>query len=542
MRGRIIAWLGMVGLFLGYIAAVPAAPSVDASASLAELEPATLVVFNRPVVTFRAALFGAAPAERVTRAQQLIAEELDRGGSLPVEVQANPLGQFVLLGHRLVFIVVPGDADALAAESASIVAAHAADALRQAVSDTREASNLHALWRTLLRAAAATLVLAAVLWGMARLQRRLAGMLLRLSARKAGLLHIGSIALMDGRQLAPFLVGLLRLLCALLSIVFAYRWLSFVLLCFPYTRPWGEALDGYFLRLVGGLFANMADAVPGIGVALAIFLLARMFVVLSGHVLERMGQAQLAFAWLGPDTLPTTRRLMAFGIWLFAVAMAYPYLPGAQTEAFKGLSVLLGLMVTLGASSLVGQCAAGLILTYTATFRPGEYVRIGEHEGTVIAMGMFTTRIRTGQGEELTMPNSLITASVTRNFSRVTQGDGYVVETSVSIGYDTPWRQVEAMLIEAAQLTPGIVAQPAPQVFQTALSDFYPVYRLVAQSNAEQPRPRAEVLSNLHANIQDVFNRYGVQIMSPHYMNDCAAPKLVGPDGWRPPPAGGGAS
>ena len=138
--------------------------------------------------------------------------------------------------------------------------------------------------------------------------------------------------------------------------------------------------------------------------------------------------------------------------------------------------------------------------------------------------------MRTGLGEELTFPNSLVLGSVSKNYSRAVHGRGYVVDTTVTIGYDTPWRQVEALLVEAARRTPGVLAQPAPRVFQTALSDFYPEYRLVCQAVPSEPRPRAEVLSALHENIQDVFNENGVQIMSPHYLADPAEPKLVPPD------------
>jgi small-conductance mechanosensitive channel len=240
---------------------------------------------------------------------------------------------------------------------------------------------------------------------------------------------------------------------------------------------------------------------------------------------------------LNHETLQPTTRLTSLAIWLFALAMAYPYLPGAGTDAFKGLSVLIGLMISLGASSVVGQAAAGLILTYTRTLRPGEFVRIGEYEGTVTELGMFTTRIRTGLGEVLTLPNSMITNSVTKNYSRTVQGAGYVVDTTVTIGYDTPWRQVEAMLLEAARRTAGILQDPVPQVFQTALSDFYPEYRLVAQAIPSQPRPRAELLSVLHGNIQDVFNEYGVQIMSPHYFADPQEEKCVPRDQWYAAPA-----
>ena len=140
-------------------------------------------------------------------------------------------------------------------------------------------------------------------------------------------------------------------------------------------------------------------------------------------------------------------------------------------------------------------------------------------------------------GEELTLPNSMVLASVTRNYSRTVKGAGFIVDAAVTIGYDAPWRQVHAMLIEAARRTDGVLAEPAPRVFQTALSDFYVEYRLVCQAILSEPRPRAEIASALHANIQDVFNEHGVQIMSPHYLGDPSDAKLVPPAKWYAAPA-----
>jgi small-conductance mechanosensitive channel len=160
-------------------------------------------------------------------------------------------------------------------------------------------------------------------------------------------------------------------------------------------------------------------------------------------------------------------------------------------------------------------------------------------------MGHFTTKVRTGLGEELTLPNALVLGTVVKNYSRAVKGPGYVVDTTVTIGYDTPWRQVEAMLVEAATRTPGVLAAPPPRVFQTGLTDFYPEYRLVCQAIPKDPRPRAEVLAALHANIQDVFNEHGVQIMSPHYLGDPQGAKLVPKERWYAAPArppDGGAS
>jgi small-conductance mechanosensitive channel len=170
-------------------------------------------------------------------------------------------------------------------------------------------------------------------------------------------------------------------------------------------------------------------------------------------------------------------------------------------------------------------------------FRKGDYVRIGDTEGTVTDLGIFATRIRTGLGEEITLPNATVMATSTKNYSRVIEGVGYVVDTVVTIGYSAPWRQVHAMLEEAASRTPDIAKKPAPIVRQTALSDFYVEYRLVAYSLVESPMGRADLLNRLHANIQDVFNEHGVQIMSPHYEEDPNEPHVVPRDRWFLAPA-----
>jgi small-conductance mechanosensitive channel len=174
---------------------------------------------------------------------------------------------------------------------------------------------------------------------------------------------------------------------------------------------------------------------------------------------------------------------------------------------------------------------------YTRIYRPGEYVRVGESEGTIVAMGLFTTRIRTGMGDELTIPSATVLTSVTRNYSRAAQGPGFIVDATVSIGYDTPWRQVHALLMEAARGTPGIETLPAPRVYQIELSDFYVVYRLVCQARSAEAQQRAETASALRAAILDAFNAHGVQIMSPHFFGDPATPKVVPRNQWYAAPA-----
>lgn len=322
------------------------------------------------------------------------------------------------------------------------------------------------------------------------------------------------------------------------ALLLTYQWIGFVLGRFPFTRPWGEDLNTFLLDTVTGMLTTVARSVPDLLIVVVIFMIARAVNGMLRTFFDGVQAARIRVDWLDPDSARPTRQLTSIAVWVFALVMAYPsYIPGSDSEAFKGLFVLIGLMISVGASGIVGQAARGLILMYTRTYRPGEYVRVGDHEGTIVEMGMFTTRLRTGLGEELTLPNSLVLSVVTRNYSRAIKSAGFVLDTAVTIGYDAPWRQVHAMLVEAARRTADVLPVPAPRVFQTALSDFYVEYRLVCQAVPSDPRPRAEVLSNLHANVQDVFNEHGVQIMSPHYLGDPADPKIVPKSRWHEAPA-----
>jgi len=236
-----------------------------------------------------------------------------------------------------------------------------------------------------------------------------------------------------------------------------------------------------------------------------------------------------------PETAQPTRRLITAGTWLFAIVVAYPYLPGSETEAFKGVSVFVGLMFTLGSAGIVQHVMSGFMITYSRALRVGDFVKIGEVEGTVTHLGILSTKVRTPRREEITIPNAVVTATTTIDYSRFAQTDGVMTPTSVTIGYDAPWRQVEALLIGAAERTPGVRREPRPIVIQAALEDFYVKYVLMVC--LEQQERKALTLHHLHANIQDLFNEHGVQIMSPNYEADPAAPKVVAKKDWYAAPA-----
>jgi small-conductance mechanosensitive channel len=515
--------------------AAPATQAADtASANTVEVP---VVVFNRTITVFRAPMFGISAENRARRTEGIIDTLLSRGGAGVVTTQQEPQGNFLMIDGELAVIITEADPNRLGGETLAAATERAAAVLRQVISETRESRDQALLLRELISTVIGTAVLIGVIAVVLFLRRALSRRLGRLAERAAAVTSVGGTQVVTTDRLLPFANRALTVVASTVIVIALYRWVSYVLSQFPYTRPWGESLRGVLVSTAMDLVDAAVGALPGLAVALFIMLMARMVIGMVAPFFDRVGRGDSDLHWLDRDTAQPTKRLFAVGVWLFALAMAYPYLPGSQTQAFQGISVLLGLMVTFGGSNLFGQGASGLILMYSRTLRVGEYVRVDDHEGTVTELGSFTTKVRTGLGEELTLPNSLVLGTVVKNYSRTVKGQGYIVDTTVTIGYDTPWRQVEAMLVEAAHRTQGILDDPAPRVFQTALSDFYPEYRLVCQAIPREPRPRAAVLATLHANIQDVFNEYGVQIMSPHYLGDPRDAKVVPKENWHAAPA-----
>nr|WP_315198317.1 mechanosensitive ion channel family protein [uncultured Aquabacterium sp.] len=526
----LVLWLCLNPVGAG---AAPEAPP----AATAQEDEVVLRYANRPVLSLRTGFLGMTPAERARRSEVNIDQALASGGPGLVTTRATPQGQLIFVDGVMAIVLFEGDVDPLSGDTLEALTQRTMAALNLAIHETKQGRDARGLFISLGWVAAATAAAVLLFMGVSRLRTSALRLLAGFIARQTRKLASGEVVRRDRLEQAIDVLD--SLVSWGLGLLLTYAWLSFSLQQFPYTRPWGEDLRRFLWSVVSDLSRGVFQAVPGLVVALVILLMARGVVGALGSFFQRVETRQLTVRWLRPDAAGPTRRVAGWLVWLFALAMAYPYLPGAETEAFKGMSVLVGLMLSLGASNFVGQVAGGLILTYSNTLRRGEYVRIGEHEGTVVEIGAFNTRIRTGLGEEVVLPNNLIVSGATKNYSREVHGVGYIVDTVVTIGYDTPWRQVEAMLIEAAHRTEGVLNDPPPRVFQTALSDYYPEYRLVAQAVPSLPRPRAEVLSSLHSHIQDVFNEHGVQIMSPHYVLDPHEPKVVPKARWFAAPARG---
>ena len=489
-------------------------------------EPAELIIANRPIVTLRAEVFGNKPTQRVKNIQKRLDEWFsEHTGEMHLSDSVLFGGRGILInGSPLVFITTL-DVDPTQGEEVHVVAERTKERLELALAEYRELHDTRAMLVNIAWIIAYTVGLLVVLWVLGHLRRwvrrRIEQFIHRSMERsgvKGGLSRSNTMVLV-GKRLAMVLIGIVML-------VAIYVWLTAVLGRFPLTRAWSEQMFVLVTRTALWLLHGIVAALPGLGVVTIIFLITRWIARMVAGMFDRIGAGEVEVDWMDANIAAPVKRIVVLVIWLFAVVIAYPYIPGSESKAFQGIGVLAGLMLSLGSSSVVSQAAAGMVIMFNRVIRVGEAIAIGEHvAGVVKRIGYFNTTIVTGYGEEVTVPNSEVLGSTIINRSRH-GGKGVHFITGVTIGYDAPWRLVHEMLLEAARHTPGIASSPAPVVNQHALTDFYVDYRLTIVIEG----PFRATLTALHSAIQDVFNANGVQIMSPHYEGDPEGAKVVPQD------------
>lgn len=515
----------MGALFRIWWACVVVLVSGPAWAAPSAAEP--LLLFNREVVELRAVFSGMTPAERVARAQRRFAALADADLQQPVNLlplETGVLkGQVLRVGDKPLFTLLDADLDPEEHLHLQLAAERAARHVRVAI-DARRAQADPRLWLRGGGVVLAVLLGAVLVWWTAVRAQRLID--------QADDTDAGPAA---STYLRVFVLRLLSALAWLTAAALSLGGLALVLEAFPWTAPWADRLHESVRQLGGWLVAGTLSAVPGLLTVLAVALITRSVQDALALFMQHVQSGRIRVPFLHRDTVGATRRLLNVLLWGLALAVAYPFLPGSGSDAFKGLSVLFGLMITLGSTGVVTQLMSGLVVVYSRSLKKGDFVAVDGVEGVVSEVGALAVKIVTMRNEEVTMPNAVITGSPIRNYSKLSGQQGTLLSTRVTIGYDTPWRQVQAMLANAALATPGVRTQPEPFVYQRALSDFYVEYELFA--HIDKPLERVAILSALHAAIQDEFNRHGVQIMSPHFYEQPEQAVLVPPSRWHAAPA-----
>jgi small-conductance mechanosensitive channel len=514
----------LLAIFLYFLVASSASASVD--------EEAQLSWSQRPIAVFRVVYNGATPAARVARARARLAEFESRNLPLEIEqvnISVKEAGRehtgIALRAQDIVLLtLLKDDLDPADHLNLTQAAGAAATRLRDALAAAREQREPAVLARGALRAAVATAVALLLAWLLMRANAALRARLAEPGGQE-GSAQEHRLAI-HARSL---LTRLAQIAATALGLAITYAWLAYVLHEFPATLPLSQRLGEYVWHALGEIGSGVIGAVPGLIAVALIAVLAEALSRAAQGAFRAVQAGRLALPGVHRETAGATRRMVVGAIWILAIVAAYPYIPGSGSGVFQGFSVLIGAMVTLGSSGIANQIMSGLTLVYSRALRRGDHVFIGapgtEIEGVVTEVGTLATKIVTMRNEEITVPNAVVVANPIRNFSKLAEGEGTLVSTRVTIGYDAPWRQVHAMLEEAARRTPGLRAAPAPRVAQRGLADFYVEYELFA--NIDRPLDKVHTLSRLHAAIQDVFNEYGVQIMSPHFLGQPADPVLV---------------
>jgi len=509
------------------------ASAVGASAD----REATLMYLNRPIVVLRATIGAARPVERVERAHRRLAELEPSYLEKPIEVApivyAGQQGFLLTVGGQPLFGIAPGDVDPDRLGDAASLAEDAKGRLAAAFAARLEQGRLPTLLKGIGLTVAGMLVGAGLIWAIWRIRLRLTQ---RFHLLISDRVKRATAQRFNWAQYGYALSARLTQLVATFAILLIlYLWLVYSLQQFPVTEPVGKQLGSFLVDLIVGLAAKAAESIPGIVTVIVILLIAQAVVQVTVNIFSAAEGGRVSIPVIKPDTASATRRILRIVIWGIGFAIAYPYIPGSDSAAFQGLSVLFGLMITLGSTGIVAQMMSGTVLVYSRALHPGEYVSTGDVEGVVSEMGAISTKLITPRNEEITIPNAVLVESTIKNYSRTFGGQSMLVSTKITIGYDTPWRQVHAMMLLAAEQTPGLVRSPKPYVIQRALSDFYVEYELLAVT--DRPRDQLAILTALHSKIQDTFNEHGVQIMSPQYYEQPPTPLVVPKEKWFAAPA-----
>ncbi len=440
----------------------------------------------------------------------------------------------IMVGDRLIMSVFDADA-APEGVNRQVIAKTYAAKIRETVDSYRRSRASGSILRSAGSAFAATLLLFALIllmgrffrWAASTVEEKFSARIRSLQDRSHDIVRTEWV----GMAIRGVLYGTRIVLVLLLSLFYIQLVLSF----FPWTRRYAVPLLELVVTPLQSIGSGLLGYLPNLIFLIVLALIARFGLRLLKTFFLGVKRGVVTLSGFDADWAMPVYKLTRLAIIAFTVVVAYPYIPGSESPAFKGVSLFLGVVFSLGSSSSISNIIAGYMVIFRRAYRIGDRIRIGQQMGDVIEMRLQVTHLRTIKNEEVIVPNSLILNTEVINYSSLARKGGLLLHTTVTIGYDTPWRQVHALLLLAAGRTAGLLNDPKPFVLQTALNDFYVSYELNA--GTDRPLEMVRIYSELHENIQDAFNDHKVQIMSPHYLGDPAGAKIVPREKWYQPPA-----
>ena len=453
--------------------------------------------------------------DRAQKITERILEVANRGtGPDTVSLVEHPIWTEISADGSLLLAVTDEDAK-FGGKTRAQIAAEDAESIRDALSNYRGDHAWKAILRGIIYSIVATLVLLPLGYLLGRLHLLSSGYLEGWIKERKG----------PEKRKTAFRIATTYVLSTALALGSVVRWLVFIALFeiyvtvllsfFPQTRSVSHAVTGWILSSLRLMGNSALDYLPNLFVIAVVILVASQISRLISMVFDEIGKGNLSIKGFYSEWAEPSAKLIRMLVWVLVLVVIFPYLPGSKSPAFQGISIFVGVLLSLGSSSAVANAIAGVILTYMRSFAVGDWVKIGETIGEVQERSMWVTRILTQKHEVITIPNATILSGSVMNYTREAKNSGVIFHTTVTIGYDAPWKTVHQLLINAALATEHVLRSPAPFVLQTQLNDFYVAYELNAHT--ENPRRMQLIYSDLHQNIQDQFNEAGVEICSPHF-------------------------
>lgn len=327
--------------------------------------------------------------------------------------------------------------------------------------------------------------------------------------------------LLDANKQLTIILFFLKVIRLLAVIVILYICVYAFLGLFPETRWISNTLIGYILSPLGKAYHAVLGFIPDLFTIIVIYFLFKYFIKAIKVVTERITDGSIYIKGFYPDWAEPTFQIIKVVMYAFMIVLIYPYLPGSNSDAFKGVSVFLGLLFSLGSTSVIANIVSGIVITYMRPFKMGDRIKMGEFTGNVIEKTPLVTRIKTPKNEIITIPNGAIMNAQTVNYTHSANEYGLILYATIRMGYDLPWRKAHELLIEAAEKTPLVLVTPKPFVLQLALDDFYVEYQINVYT--KEADKMSAIYSDLNKNIQDICEREGVELLSPHFMSQVPA-------------------
>jgi small-conductance mechanosensitive channel len=478
------------------------------------ISPVPVMIDGFPILTVYETVGGHTPEERAHSIQQRIVAIATSG--TPIEaVTVEPHEGWIEIrsGSQVIMAVTAADAK-MAGKPRQKLAADYAQIIDRTIRNYRRDHN----WRMMLRGFFKTLIASAVflvvLWLVRRIRFAL-GNQIRKQIHAAGRIEEKSAWLIAVAYFGPIALTVGSILRWILILALFETYFTVTLGFFPPTREISLTVTKWVLSQLELLGDAALDYLPNLLVIAVIALVTHSAIRLVRFILREIGRGNFKVHGFYSDWADPTEKLIRMLVLALALVVAFPYLPGAKSPAFQGISIFLGVLLSLGSSSAVANAIAGIILTYMRSFLVGDWVQIGDTTGEVVEKNLLVTRVLTPKAEVITIPNATVMGGSVKNYSVEARKSGVIFYTTVTIGYDAPWRTIHQLLVDAALATQHILKEPIPFVLQKALEDFYVAYELNAYTDA--PLEMLNIFSNLHQNIQDKFNDAGVEICSPHF-------------------------